>query len=326
MKTETQGFDCQSKQLTWSVVIPVYNITEFLKETIESVIRNNWLADDMEIIIVDNSNTETDIDSIMSSYSSVKNLRYSKNEVSLPMADNWNHCIKLAKGELVHILHSDDFIADSFYETYSQHFKEDTSLGLLCSEAHVVDAESKVIGEVKIPDFLLSKTQSIDGLLYENYLNCPSVVVRREVYNKHGNFSTNLKYCLDWEMWARAIHFCSGKGLKQKLAYYRDSGLNATLSLHKSGEHALDRVRCCQLIKQYYPAMNARKARLEAMRLAYIKYVKFLSLNDQESATNNLQAFKAIGSLDDLLLFYLKNYNLVLRIRTRLRSLFLRGR
>ena len=88
-----------------SVIIPAYNCGKYISKTIESV-----LAQDvsLEILIINDCSPEP-IDEIIEKYCVRDNVFYIKNEKNLGVAETRNKGVKLARGEYVAFLDSDDY-------------------------------------------------------------------------------------------------------------------------------------------------------------------------------------------------------------------------
>ena len=95
-----------------SVIIPVKNRAHIIKETINSVITTNY--PDLEIIIVDN-NSKDNTEEIVRNY---KNVKYIKNDDDRERSYSRNIGIKIAKGEFVTFLDSDDLLKNEIFESF----------------------------------------------------------------------------------------------------------------------------------------------------------------------------------------------------------------
>ena len=87
-----------------SVLIPAYNVERFIEETIASV-RAQTFAD-WEIVAVDDASTDR-THALLAAMTDPR-LRLEKNAKNLGMTGNWNRALKLARGEIVYKLDSDD--------------------------------------------------------------------------------------------------------------------------------------------------------------------------------------------------------------------------
>lgn len=91
-----------------SIVIPIYNVEKYLQQCLESCLRQNIDAEKYEIIIVNDGSTDKSFD-IAKSYESLSNVRIiTQKNAGLSAARNTG--LKIAKGEYVWFIDSDDWI------------------------------------------------------------------------------------------------------------------------------------------------------------------------------------------------------------------------
>ena len=97
-----------------SVVVPVYNVAQYLPDCVKSIFAQN--VTDMEVILVDDGSTDNSgalCDQYVKKYSIVKVI-HQKN-AGLSAARNTG--IEAAKGEFITFVDSDDMLADGFIST-----------------------------------------------------------------------------------------------------------------------------------------------------------------------------------------------------------------
>lgn len=102
--------DCP-QQPKVSIIMPVYNHSDFFRIALSSAIAQSY-ADDYEIVVVDNnplSDTKTPHQLIAESFDSNK-VRYYRNRENIGMFGNWNRSIELARAPFVVFLHDDDML------------------------------------------------------------------------------------------------------------------------------------------------------------------------------------------------------------------------
>lgn len=105
-----------------SIIIPVYNVEQYLRICIDSVM--SQFRDDIEVIIVDDGSKDSSgkiCDDYKLKYGSKINVIHQKNG-GLSVARNTG--IENAHGEYLYFLDSDDFISDKFIETVYRHLKK----------------------------------------------------------------------------------------------------------------------------------------------------------------------------------------------------------
>lgn len=88
-----------------SICIPAYKQVEFLRETLQSVLAQDFT--DYELIITDDSPDDS-VHQLLTAFSFGEKLRYVRNSPALGSPENWNTAIRLAQGDYVKILHHDD--------------------------------------------------------------------------------------------------------------------------------------------------------------------------------------------------------------------------
>lgn len=97
-----------------SVIIPVYNVEEYLRECLDSVV--NQTLKEIEIICVDDGSTDSSLE-ILKEYAKKDNRITVITQQNLHAGVARNAGLAVAKGEYVHFLDSDDWIEK---ETYSK--------------------------------------------------------------------------------------------------------------------------------------------------------------------------------------------------------------
>ena len=96
-----------------SVIIPVYNVEKYLEKCIESVI--NQTLKDIEIICVNDGSTDNSLD-ILTKYSKNEPRMTIITQVNSGLSEARNTGIRIATGEYIGLLDSDDYVDLDFYE------------------------------------------------------------------------------------------------------------------------------------------------------------------------------------------------------------------
>lgn len=195
-----------------SVIIPVYNVEDYLAECLDSVI--NQTERDIEIICVEDCSTDSSLE-ILQEYAKKDNrIVILQNEMNSGLSVTRNNGLAIAKGEYILFVDSDDLIkpelleqtlkyADGVdmvcfnYEEYNPQkigsFAHGYNLedGLYSNEEYFVESQKKssfvVVAVAKLyrKDFLLQNNlRFLDGMLYEDnlfYLQC--VLKAKNIYS-----------------------------------------------------------------------------------------------------------------------------------------------
>jgi hypothetical protein len=200
--------DPRQERPLWSVMIPTYNCAGHLRETLESVLEQDPGPEMMQIEVVDDCSTADDPQAVVHEVGRGR-VGFYRQPRNLGHVGNFNTCLVRARGEIVHILHGDDLVRKGFYDHLQGAFEGDKPVGAACCSSTFIDGDGSYLGN-EIP------IQTIPGVLENapvrfalNLPRTPSMVVRRQVYERLGGFDSRFQSCgEDHEMWVRiAAHF-----------------------------------------------------------------------------------------------------------------------
>lgn len=173
---------------TVSVVIPCYNMGQYIEETVASVLAQTFR--DFEILIVDDGSDDPATLEILNRLSGgVVTLMRTGNQ---GVAAARNHGIQNARGTYILPLDADDLITPDFLEKTVSFFEKNPELGIVSSDAMLF---GEVTGICQLPVF------SAERLLSENLLYVTSLF-RKSDWQKVGGYRTVMKYGWeDWDFW-----------------------------------------------------------------------------------------------------------------------------
>jgi hypothetical protein len=240
----------------WSVVIPVYNRTEYLAQALGSVLVQDPGVERMQVCLVDNSSVAIDWSASLSP-AQLARVELHRNPRTLPVHENWNRCIELARGTLVHLLHDDDWVEPDFYRCVEQMRSESPEAGMFAVRSFEVDAAGII--EHVTRNCLDSRAVSRDlrAFFPRNPLQCPGVVVQRFAYEALGGFRGDMGYVIDLEMWIRIVASFGIRFSHRILSSYRVSAGNGTHVVRQTGQNLRDLLAFSQLITARHPELQA---------------------------------------------------------------------
>src|SRR6266404_604797 len=99
----------------WSVMIPAYNCSQYLIENIRSVLEQDPGEEKMQIEVVDDGSTDTDVESLVYKIGKGR-VRYYRQPRNVGSLRNFETCLNRATGHYIHLLHGDDKIKNGFYK------------------------------------------------------------------------------------------------------------------------------------------------------------------------------------------------------------------
>lgn len=249
----------------WSVMIPSYNADDYLEQVLQSVLDQAPGPDQMQITVVDDASPGADRAKEIVDRLSKGRVEFHLAESNLGLAGNWNRCLELARGHWVHLLHQDDLIEPGFYEKLRQAVDKAPGLGSAFCRHRIIDPSGK---ELRVSERERETAGLVDDMLARlatgQRIQCPSIVVSRGVYERLGGFRTDLRYALDWEMWARIAASAPVWYEPEVLASYREHLGNETSRLVREGEDMADLERGLELILQLVPEPDRSPLRHQA--------------------------------------------------------------
>ena len=200
-----------------SVITVVFNNKHTLKDTIDSVLQQDYA--NIEYIIVDGGSTDGTIE-LIKSYGE----RICKfiSEPDNGLYDAINKGIKLATGEVVGLLHSDDLFSNSNVISKIVAAFKDSGADSVYGDLHYVDKEDtqKVIRNWRSGYY--SKGKFERGWMPPH----PTFYVKRKVYLVHGLYDTGFKSAADYELMLRLLYKVgiSANYIKDTLVHMRVGG------------------------------------------------------------------------------------------------------
>lgn len=140
--------DTERKRTPISVGISFHNGEKWFKKTINSVLSQSLLPE--EIIILDDG-TNPGLNEYLEVLGTIRcpiPLRVYSVDINLDISDKYNSMIQLARHGWIQIIDQDDFLYPDFYLMTSEFLKDDTSViaGSLRSNLRIISALGKIVG------------------------------------------------------------------------------------------------------------------------------------------------------------------------------------
>ena len=232
------------ENLTWSVMVPVYNPHQrYLTEALESVVRGRSKVSKMQVEVLDDCSTNFDVQSMIAERFGEQVL-FHRNSRRYGLAENWNQSVERAHGELIHILHQDDFVEDDYYAHIESLAAEHPNAGLYATRCFYVDADSTIVGVSNRVQEMETPRLGPEPFFYETPIQCSAVTVRRSAYRDLGNFRLDMGYVTDCEMWARISDAHGAVVCPGVKASFRMGHGSETSRMLRSAE-AIEDIRVC---------------------------------------------------------------------------------
>lgn len=180
--------------MTISIITATYNNENTIVSTIESVM--NQTIKPLEHIIIDGQSTDNTIEKL-SNYPHLKIISEPDNGIY----DALNKGISIAQGDIIGILHGDDFYTDSFVlENVLQAFEKNQCDAVYGNVVYVKKNNiNKIVRKWNAGKYKQKKIKQ--GWMPPH----PTLFVKKKIYEKFGNFDLNYSIASDYELMMRFL-------------------------------------------------------------------------------------------------------------------------
>lgn len=199
-----------------SIITPSYNQGNFIEQTINSVLKQDY--PNLEFIIIDGGSTDQTI-KILQKYND-KIIWLSEKDQG--QTDAINKGCKMATGEIIAFINSDDtYINNSLFKV-AEYFSNNPKKKWLYGKCRIINEKNietrKFITWYKN---ILMKKYSYTKLLCVNFICQPTVFWRKEIFSNSGFFDTTQQYAMDYDFWLRIGQKYPAGFINDRLANFR---------------------------------------------------------------------------------------------------------
>lgn len=249
-----------------SIITVAYNSAATIRDTIESVLSQDY--PDIEYILIDGNSQDETLE-IAQEYK--EQISQIVSEPDQGIYDAMNKGIRLATGDIVGILNSDDF------------FSAPTIISSVVKAFQNKQTDA-VYGDVRFvdPGNLLRCVRYYSSAIFRPWLlrlglmpAHPSFYVRREIYNRYGLYSTDYKIAADFELLFRFIYIHKIKIYYLYLDFVTMRTGGASTESLKARQHILREQ--LNVFKKYHVYANSFILSLRYIyKIGEILYTRFL--------------------------------------------------
>ncbi len=176
-----------------TIITPSFNQGRFIRQTIESVLMQDY--PNIEYIIIDGGSTDNTLD-IIKEYEGKLKWVSEKDE---GQSDAINKGFKMANGEIVAWLNSDDTYEPEAVSNAVDFFLRNPNAGLVYGEGDIIDEYGN-----KVKRFEATQQFDLWTLIHVwDYIMQPTTFFKREGLEKVGYLEKDLYWCMDWDLWIR---------------------------------------------------------------------------------------------------------------------------
>ncbi len=233
-----------------SVIVPAYNAAPFLRDALESVLRQTYA--DWEVVVVDDGSTDRTKDVVEACIPAFDGrLRYVYQE-NRGCAAARNTAIAVSSGELIALLDADDIWLEKRLESGVRVLDEHPEVGLVHAQVIRIDPEGNIIGKPPLPpEKYLSGRIAQHIYARRAHLLVPTVLFRRCCVDAAGNFDESFRATEDRDLWFRIARSFDVAYLNEVVAHYR------VLPDSLSRDWERSRISQIQLLEKHFRAGQA---------------------------------------------------------------------
>ncbi len=259
-----------------SIITPSFNQGKFIRETIESVLSQDY--ENIEYFIIDGGSTDETVD-ILKEYS---NRIIYVSEPDEGQADAINKGIRRAKGEIIGWLNSDDTYEPCAISKMVETFLYNPEVDVVYGKAnHILES-----GEFLEP----YPTEDFDyRILAERCFICqPAAFFKKKCVTEVGLLNKDLQLCMDYDLWVRL-------GKKYRFIYINDVLANSRIysdnkTFSRRGEVFIECLNMLTSHYRYVPLISAyvvwkNKTGVTSFKSIIMFFMHFVYLNRKNPVT-----------------------------------------
>jgi glycosyltransferase involved in cell wall biosynthesis len=193
-----------------SVVVPSYHQGKFIRETLDSILEQDYRP--IEVLVIDGASKDDTVD-VLRSYGERNDLRW-WSEPDHGVVDAVNKGLAKAAGEIVAIQSSDDCFTPGAIAKAVEAFAP--GVVMVVGEVEYIDAGSRRIGETHLPPFTIETY-----LAKRTFVPQPAAFFTMEAAKRAGGWQADVSYAADADYYLRIAALGTVVKLDEILGRYR---------------------------------------------------------------------------------------------------------
>ena len=191
-----------------SVITPSFCQGQYIRQNIESVLIQGWAS--CEHIVIDGGSNDDTVP-ILTSY---PHLRW-VSERDDGQADALNKGLRLATGDIIGWINSDDYYVAGAFQAVSEAFS-DPSVKWVIGDISLLDEASSTMIPLRSPDVSWGSLQKDPDIVRQQ-----GVFIRREFLLETGGWNKEFYMVMDFDLWVRLAKRSVPHMLNRQLAVFR---------------------------------------------------------------------------------------------------------
>jgi len=182
-----------------SVIMAAYNAEAFLKESIDSILRQSY--SEFEFLIIDDCSSDSTPDILESYEKSDPRVIVQRNPQNKGLAYSLNMAIQMSRGEYLARMDADDVSLPERFEKQVGFLEKNKSVEICGTACIEIDSSGNELYRKSMP----KNNKEMEAVIFKiNPFIHPTVMLRKSFFDKLGFYNESFRKSQDLELWARA--------------------------------------------------------------------------------------------------------------------------
>lgn len=180
-----------------TIITPSYNQGHFIEQTIQSVLNQHY--PNLEYIIIDGGSTDNTVE-IIKKYED--KITYWISEPDKGQSDAINKGLKIATGDIINWLNSDDYYEPNALSTIANEFVNNPNAKVVCARSRIFKNENETVFYSSGTDVYFD---NLEKTIAWARIDQPETFFHKSAIEKMGVLDVKLKYLMDRDWWIKYL-------------------------------------------------------------------------------------------------------------------------
>ena len=187
-----------SQDLKITVLMTVFNAAQYLRFSIESILKQTFT--DFQFLIIDDCSTDQTLE-IIDSYKDSRIVACS-NEKNLGQTASLNRGLKLAKGKYIARIDADDYAFPEWLGNQIAFIEQHPQCAVVSAKAAVIDSMNRIKRVLNSP---MSSQDIILKSLIASPINHVGSLMRKDIVLAYGGYDERFRIAADYDLWSKLL-------------------------------------------------------------------------------------------------------------------------